>query len=198
MASGTLRRRVKPSVGAAAAAPAPHSEAAPCKHANGPHDRALANGGPAAFANGALAADRAVEAASPPHTTGTHGAAYANGGHAPRANGVPAAERAPTAAHALTPASWVEAHGQGPGTWDAAEGMEWAGAAGAGGPGAGAEAGSEAGSPGPLPMLASACPGWVCYAEKTHGEYMLPYISTTKSPQARWHPGLCLCLPALR
>lgn len=35
-----------------------------------------------------------------------------------------------------------------------------------------------------LPMLASACPGWVCYAEKTHGEYVLPYISTTKSPQA--------------
>jgi len=25
--------------------------------------------------------------------------------------------------------------------------------------------------------------GWVCYAEKTHGEYVLPYISTTKSPQ---------------
>ena len=37
--------------------------------------------------------------------------------------------------------------------------------------------------PGPLPVLASACPGWVCYAEKTHGSYILPYISTTKSPQ---------------
>ena len=36
---------------------------------------------------------------------------------------------------------------------------------------------------GPLPMLASACPGWVCYAEKTHGSYILPYISTAKSPQ---------------
>ena len=36
-----------------------------------------------------------------------------------------------------------------------------------------------------LPMLASACPGWVCYAEKTHGEYVLPYISTTRSPQVR-------------
>ena len=35
---------------------------------------------------------------------------------------------------------------------------------------------------GKLPMLASACPGWVCYAEKTHGE-MLPFISRTKSPQ---------------
>ena len=34
-------------------------------------------------------------------------------------------------------------------------------------------------------MLASACPGWVCYAEKTHGSFILPYISTTKSPQVR-------------
>ncbi|XP_005110158.1 cytosolic Fe-S cluster assembly factor narfl [Aplysia californica] len=34
-----------------------------------------------------------------------------------------------------------------------------------------------------LPMLASACPGWICYAEKTHGSYILPYISTSKSPQ---------------
>jgi iron only hydrogenase large subunit-like protein len=39
-------------------------------------------------------------------------------------------------------------------------------------------------SPLPLPMLASACPGWVCYAEKTHGNFVLPYISTAKSPQA--------------
>nr|QSX72230.1 cytosolic Fe-S cluster assembly factor narfl [Halisarca dujardinii] len=36
---------------------------------------------------------------------------------------------------------------------------------------------------GTLPMLASACPGWVCYAEKTHGSYILPFISTTKSEQ---------------
>lgn len=35
---------------------------------------------------------------------------------------------------------------------------------------------------GQLPMLASACPGWICYAEKTHSE-MLPFISQTKSPQ---------------
>lgn len=35
---------------------------------------------------------------------------------------------------------------------------------------------------GKLPMLASACPGWICYAEKTHSE-MLPFISRTKSPQ---------------
>ncbi|KAF9475546.1 iron hydrogenase [Pholiota conissans] len=33
-----------------------------------------------------------------------------------------------------------------------------------------------------LPMLASACPGWICYAEKAHPE-MLPFISRTKSPQ---------------
>ena len=33
-----------------------------------------------------------------------------------------------------------------------------------------------------LPMLASACPGWVCYAEKTQAG-VLPNISTTKSPQ---------------
>ncbi|TCD71220.1 Cytosolic Fe-S cluster assembly factor nar1 [Steccherinum ochraceum] len=39
-----------------------------------------------------------------------------------------------------------------------------------------------AGGTGSLPMLASACPGWVCYAEKTHSE-MLPFISRTKSPQ---------------
>lgn len=31
-------------------------------------------------------------------------------------------------------------------------------------------------------MLASACPGWVCYAEKAHPE-MLPFIARTKSPQ---------------
>ncbi|XP_040134019.1 cytosolic iron-sulfur assembly component 3 isoform X2 [Ictidomys tridecemlineatus] len=34
-----------------------------------------------------------------------------------------------------------------------------------------------------LPMLASACPGWICYAEKTHGSFILPYISTARSPQ---------------
>lgn len=34
-----------------------------------------------------------------------------------------------------------------------------------------------------MPMLASACPGWICYAEKTLGNFALPYISTTKSPQ---------------
>ncbi|XP_053958434.1 probable cytosolic Fe-S cluster assembly factor GJ13047 [Anastrepha ludens] len=34
-----------------------------------------------------------------------------------------------------------------------------------------------------LPMLSSSCPGWVCYAEKTHGNFILPYIATTRSPQ---------------
>ncbi|KAI9257380.1 cytosolic Fe-S cluster assembly factor [Phascolomyces articulosus] len=33
-----------------------------------------------------------------------------------------------------------------------------------------------------IPMLASACPGWVCYAEKTHGA-VIPHISAAKSPQ---------------
>ncbi|KAJ2889958.1 Cytosolic Fe-S cluster assembly factor nar1 [Coemansia aciculifera] len=33
-----------------------------------------------------------------------------------------------------------------------------------------------------LPVLASWCPGWVCYAEKTHAE-VLPWMSTTKSSQ---------------
>ncbi|GAA5935677.1 iron-sulfur cluster assembly protein NAR1 [Sporobolomyces koalae] len=35
----------------------------------------------------------------------------------------------------------------------------------------------------PLPILSSACPGWICYAEKTHGE-LLPYVSSIKSPQS--------------
>lgn len=26
-------------------------------------------------------------------------------------------------------------------------------------------------------------PGWICYAEKTHGSYILPYISSVRSPQ---------------
>ncbi|CAI7836982.1 unnamed protein product [Closterium sp. NIES-53] len=34
-----------------------------------------------------------------------------------------------------------------------------------------------------LPVLASACPGWVCYAEKAHGEYILPHMSRVKSAQ---------------
>ncbi|KAL6200873.1 hypothetical protein ACLB2K_024588 [Fragaria x ananassa] len=34
-----------------------------------------------------------------------------------------------------------------------------------------------------LPIISSACPGWICYAEKTLGSYVLPYISSVKSPQ---------------
>ncbi|KIW06945.1 uncharacterized protein PV09_02606 [Verruconis gallopava] len=33
------------------------------------------------------------------------------------------------------------------------------------------------------PILTSACPGWICYAEKTH-PYVLPHLSKLKSPQA--------------
>jgi iron only hydrogenase large subunit-like protein len=33
------------------------------------------------------------------------------------------------------------------------------------------------------PVLTSACPGWICYAEKTH-PYVLPHLSRLKSPQA--------------
>ncbi|XP_065193338.1 cytosolic iron-sulfur assembly component 3-like [Sycon ciliatum] len=34
-----------------------------------------------------------------------------------------------------------------------------------------------------MPFMTSACPGWICYAEKTHGELIVPHLSTTKSPQ---------------
>ncbi|KAI4118035.1 MAG: hypothetical protein LQ345_001835 [Seirophora villosa] len=33
------------------------------------------------------------------------------------------------------------------------------------------------------PVLSSACPGWICYAEKTH-PHVLPHLSRLKSPQA--------------
>ncbi|EFE40583.1 hypothetical protein TRV_04632 [Trichophyton verrucosum HKI 0517] len=33
------------------------------------------------------------------------------------------------------------------------------------------------------PILASSCPGWICYAEKTH-PHVLPHLSRLKSPQA--------------
>lgn len=35
----------------------------------------------------------------------------------------------------------------------------------------------------PKPVLTSACPGWICYAEKTH-PHILPHLSALKSPQA--------------
>ncbi|XP_051134811.1 protein NAR1 isoform X2 [Andrographis paniculata] len=34
-----------------------------------------------------------------------------------------------------------------------------------------------------IPVISSSCPGWICYAEKTLGSYILPYISSVKSPQ---------------
>ena len=37
--------------------------------------------------------------------------------------------------------------------------------------------------PAKKPVLTSACPGWICYAEKTH-PHVLPHISKLKSPQA--------------
>jgi iron only hydrogenase large subunit-like protein len=46
------------------------------------------------------------------------------------------------------------------------------------------EAGGCQGSDKPAPpILTSSCPGWVCYAEKTH-PYVLPHLSRVKSPQA--------------
>ncbi|XP_046745179.1 probable cytosolic Fe-S cluster assembly factor CPIJ010948 [Diprion similis] len=57
---------------------------------------------------------------------------------------------------------------------------------------------------GQIPMLASSCPGWVCYAEKTHGNFILPYISVTKSPQqvmgslVKYHLAECKGLPPER
>jgi iron only hydrogenase large subunit-like protein len=56
----------------------------------------------------------------------------------------------------------------------------------AGGPligASGAPSDGGGGSPGPLPVLSSSCPGWVCYAEKTQGASILPFLSTVKSPQ---------------
>ncbi|KEF56487.1 ferredoxin hydrogenase [Exophiala aquamarina CBS 119918] len=35
----------------------------------------------------------------------------------------------------------------------------------------------------PQPVLTSACPGWICYAEKTH-PHILPHLSVLKSPQS--------------
>ncbi len=33
-----------------------------------------------------------------------------------------------------------------------------------------------------LPLFVSSCPGWICFAEKTYPQ-VIPYLSTTKSPQ---------------
>uniref|UniRef100_A0A1I7XRZ1 Trafficking protein particle complex subunit 2-like protein n=1 Tax=Heterorhabditis bacteriophora TaxID=37862 RepID=A0A1I7XRZ1_HETBA len=34
------------------------------------------------------------------------------------------------------------------------------------------------------PLLVSACPGFICYAEKTHGKLLVPLLSRIRSPQA--------------
>ncbi|VDN03315.1 unnamed protein product [Thelazia callipaeda] len=34
------------------------------------------------------------------------------------------------------------------------------------------------------PILTGVCPGFVCYAEKTHGELLIPHMSRVRSPQA--------------
>jgi cytosolic iron-sulfur assembly component 3 len=34
-----------------------------------------------------------------------------------------------------------------------------------------------------MPVIASECPGWICYAEKTQGANVLPLISKVRSPQ---------------
>ncbi|KAI1375671.1 cytosolic Fe-S cluster assembly factor NAR1 [Hypoxylon crocopeplum] len=47
----------------------------------------------------------------------------------------------------------------------------------------GAEEALEASTAVAKPILTSSCPGWVCYAEKTH-PHVLPHISRVKSPQA--------------
>ncbi|KAK4105601.1 iron hydrogenase [Parathielavia hyrcaniae] len=54
-----------------------------------------------------------------------------------------------------------------------------------GGGGTGREPGLDKGNnkPASPPILTSSCPGWVCYAEKTH-PYALPHLSRVKSPQA--------------
>ncbi|KFY34478.1 hypothetical protein V494_06746 [Pseudogymnoascus sp. VKM F-4513 (FW-928)] len=42
----------------------------------------------------------------------------------------------------------------------------------------------QGGKEGPVkPILTSSCPGWICYAEKTH-PHVLPHLSRLKSPQA--------------
>lgn len=33
------------------------------------------------------------------------------------------------------------------------------------------------------PIISSICPGWICYAEKTNGELIIPHLSKVRSPQ---------------
>lgn len=34
-----------------------------------------------------------------------------------------------------------------------------------------------------FPIISSVCPGWICYAEKTNGDLIIPHISKVRSPQ---------------
>lgn len=34
-----------------------------------------------------------------------------------------------------------------------------------------------------LPIISSICPGWICYAEKTNGDLIIPHLSNVRSPQ---------------
>ncbi|KAI9835219.1 MAG: Cytosolic Fe-S cluster assembly factor nar1 [Thelocarpon superellum] len=47
----------------------------------------------------------------------------------------------------------------------------------------GSQTSATAASPPICPILTSSCPGWICYAEKTH-PHVLPHLSRLKSPQA--------------
>lgn len=35
----------------------------------------------------------------------------------------------------------------------------------------------------PVPVISSICPGWICYAEKTNGDLIIPHLSRVRSPQ---------------
>lgn len=34
-----------------------------------------------------------------------------------------------------------------------------------------------------FPIISSICPGWICYAEKTNGDLLIPHLSKVRSPQ---------------
>lgn len=38
-------------------------------------------------------------------------------------------------------------------------------------------------NPSRLPIISSICPGWICYAEKTNGDLIIPHLSSVRSPQ---------------
>ena len=48
---------------------------------------------------------------------------------------------------------------------------------------AASSAGGGAAASAPLPLLTASCPGWVQYAERKQGAYVLPHLSRVRSPQ---------------